>query len=212
MTFTPLDLLDVSSLQGTIDWAAVRRGGYRGAYIRLTRGLEEVDALAADNLAGCLRNGLLPGFYHRAFHELGKPDVQALHFAMHLQRVAGPVRMLPPVLDYEDQAPGKEFCQTFLAAVRGYTGRRTQVIYTSGSFVDQWVGGESWMDPDIWLWIADSGKYTGATPGKPKYLTTRVVLHQHSGPQPNVPGIPADAPNPLCDVNRSTGDLSQIVR
>lgn len=201
-------MLDVSSIQGEVDWKKVRAAGYRGAYLRLTRGIEEVDTHSAKNLAGCLENGILPGFYHRAFKSFEQPDVQALHFASHLQRVAPLTRMLAPCLDYEDQIEGKAFCQEFIRAFREYSGHSKVMVYTSGSYVDAFLGGESWMDTDTSLWIADSGKWTGATPGKPKYLTPRVVLHQHSGPVFDVPGIPAGV---LCDVNVTTGDISRAV-
>jgi lysozyme len=203
MAPTPLDGLDVSSIQGEVDWVAVRRAQYRWTYIRLTRGIDEVDIAAARNLAGCVANGILPGFYHRAFPTLGPPDVQALHFAMHLSRVpANLVITLPPCLDYEDQLPGQQWSQEFITRLRSLTGRREAMLYTSGSYVDAYLGGESWMDPDLWLWIADSGKHTGATKGNPKYRTPRVVAHQF-GQSTTVPGLSGRN----CDVNVTTGDL-----
>jgi lysozyme len=200
---TPLDGLDVSSIQGEIDWAAVRAAGYRWCYIRLTRGTDEVDVAAARNLAGCAAHGILPGFYHRAVPALGGPDAQALHFAVHLSRIpASLVVTLPPCLDYEDQLPGQQWSQEFITRLRGLTGRAETMLYTSGSYVDAYLGGESWMDDRLWLWIADSGKYTGATKGKPQYRTPRVVAHQY-GQSTTVPGLDGH----LCDVNVSIGDL-----
>ena len=209
---TVLEGLDVSGIQGLganagvqrpIDWAAVRAAGFRWCYIRLTRGAEEVDVDAERNLAGCLANGIVPGFYHRAFRDLSQPDMQALHFTQHLQRIgADRVTTLPPCLDYEDQLPGQDWADAFIDRQRSLTGRREAMLYTSGSYVDRYLGGESWMDGQMWLWIADSGKYTGATKGNPKYLTPRVLAHQY-GQSDGVPGLNGR----LCDVNVTTGDL-----
>lgn len=203
---TQLDGLDVSSIQGEIDWAEVRAHGYRWCYIRLTRGVDEVDSMAEANFAGCVANGIIPGFYHRAFPLLGNPDVQAAHFAAHLSRLeTNWWTTLPPCLDYEEKVRKPEWAQEFITRTRVMTGRFQSMLYASGSYVDTYLGGEAWMDPGISLWIADSGKFTGATKGKPKYLTPRVVAHQY-GQSRDVPGIPAAATQGV-DVDVTTGDL-----
>lgn len=178
----PVKGVDVADLQGNINWPLVKNTtDIKFGITRCTRGLAEVDTAAQKNYAGMYQNAILPGTYHRAFVDQGYPEKQALHFATNFQRITykGDM-MIPPALDYEDQKPGKDFCQRFIEAFRGYTGIEEMLIYTSGSFVDTWLGGEAWMDDKIHLWIADYGGFTGATPGNPKYKTDRVYIHQYS--------------------------------
>jgi GH25 family lysozyme M1 (1,4-beta-N-acetylmuramidase) len=209
----PINGVDVGSLQGNINWPKVKTTtNIRFGIVRTTRGLEEVDTAAQSNYAGMYQNGILPGTYHRAFVDMGKPEQQALHYAMHWNRVTfGSDIMLPPALDYEDQKPGKEFCQRFIEAFRGYTGVEEMLIYTSGSFVDTWLGGEAWMDEKINLWIADYGGFTGATPGNPKYKTEKVYIHQYSSKlKLAANGIPGNSAGDT-DGDITTKNLHEIV-
>lgn len=209
----PVYGVDVASLQGAINWPKVKTTtDIKFGITRVTRGLAEVDTAAQGNYAGMYQNAILPGTYHRAFVEMGYPEKQALHFATWFQRVTfkGDM-MIPPVLDYEDQKPGQEFCQRFIEAFRGYTGIEEMLIYTSGSFVDAYLGGESWMDDKIGLWIADYGTYTGATPGNPKYKTDRVFIHQYSASlKLAANGIPGNGLGNT-DGDITTRDLHEIV-
>ena len=203
-----LEGIHVSSIQGEVDWAEVRAAGYRWAIIRLTRGIAEVDSNAERNMWGCIENGVLFGFYHRVLQPTAwAPEVQALHFSTHLNRLVAPgLSMLPPCVDYEDQTAGRLFVQTFIDRVRQVTGRRKALIYTSGSYVDTYLQGEGWMDSDTHLWIADTGRYTSSTKGHPRYVTPRVVAH-HYGTVTVVPGLGGRP----CDVDVSVGDLLATV-
>jgi hypothetical protein len=195
--------LHVSSIQGPVDFAAVRDAGYRWCYIRLTRGIAEVDTLALRHYAGCLDNGVLPGFYHRAFNGVGTPRVQAEWFVRHLPATYAAGQLtLSPCVDYEDQLPGQEWCSEFLGRQRELAGRADTCLYTAGSYVDSFLGGEGWMDPQMWLWIADTGRWTGATKGRPRYGTSRVRAH-HYGQSVEVPGLGGR----LCDVDVAMGDV-----
>lgn len=212
MAHDPVNGIDVADLQGKINWSLVKSStNIKFGITRVTRGLAEVDTAAQVNYAGMYQNAILPGTYHRAFVDQGSPEKQALHFATNFQRVTfkGDM-MLPPALDYEDQKPGKEFCQRFIDAFRGYTGVEDMLIYTSGSFVDAWLGGESWMDDKIHLWIADYGTFTGATPGFPKYKTDRVCIHQYSSSlKLSASGIPGNSAGNT-DGDISTRNLHEI--
>lgn len=212
MAHDPVNGIDVADLQGKINWSLVKSTtNIKFGITRVTRGLAEVDTAAQVNYAGMYQNAILPGTYHRAFVDQGSPEKQALHFATNFQRVTfkGDM-MLPPALDYEDQKPGKEFCQRFIDAFRGYTGVEDMLIYTSGSFVDAWLGGESWMDDKIHLWIADYGTFTGATPGFPKYKTDKVYIHQYSSKLKLASnGIPGNSAGDT-DGDVSTRDLHEI--
>lgn len=212
MAHDPVNGVDVADLQGKINWGLAKSTtNIKYGITRVTRGLVEVDTAAQTNYAGMYQNAILPGTYHRAFVDLGSPEKQALHFATNFARVTfkGDM-MIPPALDYEDQKPGQEFCQRFIEAFRGYTGIEEMMIYTSGSFVDKWLGGESWMDDKIYLWIADYGTYTGATPGNPKYKSDRVYIHQYSSTlKLGSNGIPGNSSGNT-DGDVTTKDLHEI--
>jgi len=56
--------IDVSSLQGSIDWSAVAADGVSFAYIKATEGGNFIDPNFARNWADAKRAGIRPGAYH----------------------------------------------------------------------------------------------------------------------------------------------------
>lgn len=199
-----LDGIDVSSIQGDIDWPAVRASGTRWAYIRLCRGVDEVDGAAAKNLIQAQIASVLVGVYHRVFPALGSPETHALHFlaVLNRNRDALPMLTLAPALDYEEKIDGGgPWCREYMRIVREATGRREHVLYAPGSWFGTHIGTEAWADPNIRLWVADSGRYTGATKGHPKFQHSQSFAHQwgQTDKQPGVTG--------LCDLDVSIGQL-----
>lgn len=195
--------IDVADLQGQIDWLAVWNAGYRWAYIRMCRGVAEVDTATGRNLMQATSAGLLVGVYHRVFPDLGSPEDHALHFLACWNRLeeAMPVLTLPPALDYEEKVyGGAAWCREYMARVRDVTGRDDHTLYAPGSWFGTYIG-EDAIDPNVHLWIADSGRYTGATKGRPKYQHPQAFAHQY-GQSNTVPGVKA-----LCDLDVSIGPL-----
>lgn len=105
--------IDVSSCQGTIDWAAVAASGVRFAYIKCGNGNNSADPYFRANVLGARAAGIVVGTYHVGFplpddpaHPKRDAVSQAqMHFKASgmLGRAAGD---LPPALDLEWPVPG----------------------------------------------------------------------------------------------------------
>lgn len=90
-------VLDVSHHQGAIDWAAVRRDGVAGAWIKASEGGDAQDSRFDENRKGAAAAGLRWGAYH--FFTFCRPaEDQAANFLGVLNGDAG---TLPPAVDVE---------------------------------------------------------------------------------------------------------------
>lgn len=89
--------VDVSSYQGQVDWALLRRQGVDFAFIKATEGSSLVDPCFARNWAGARAAGVTAGAYH--FFSYDSPGAtQAANFLAAAPPEAG---ALPPVIDVE---------------------------------------------------------------------------------------------------------------
>ncbi|MCE7003185.1 glycoside hydrolase family 25 protein [Kibdelosporangium philippinense] len=197
--------VDVAVWQGDIDFTALAGGtALRFAYIRLCKGLNEFDTKAVQNMRGFAQIGVPFGLYHRIDTTQGSPEQHALYFLSCLRQVLdeAPAPHLAHALDYEnDVMGGGPWCRSYMAGVRGVTGDRRYVLYSSGSWFGKQIGPEAYADPEVKLWVADTGKWTGATPGNPKFKHPQSVIHQYSH-EGRVPGI-----GPNCDLDMLIGPM-----
>src|SRR5688572_25770827 len=94
----PVQGVDVSHHQGTIDWLRLRQADLRFAYIKATEGTAFDDPRFVANWHGARAADLVPGAYH--FYSLCKSGAeQAAHFLDALASVPRPA--LPPAVDLE---------------------------------------------------------------------------------------------------------------
>ncbi len=194
--------VDVARYQGEPDWSAVRTAGFTFACIKATEGVGYVSPVLDGQLAGARRAGMATGLYHYARPDTNTPQQEAAHFAAQLARLgAGTVGNLPPCLDIEvDAVDLAGWVKGFLAALRGHTGRDEVMIYASTSWFLDKLEADSWIDPEVFLWVAHHGR----EPGLPGYRTDRVALHQHTS-DGRVPGIEG-----AVDLNVALVDLTVL--
>ncbi len=147
--------VDVSHFDGTVDWAAAKRGGITFAIIKATEGTSFVDNHFATNWANTKANGIVRGAYH-FFRPESDPVTQADFFVSH----AGVPKSgdLPPVIDLEvtdglTAAQVAAGARTFLQRVQQKTGR-VPMIYTSVRVFDSLLGTPSGFSP-YFLWVAN---------------------------------------------------------
>lgn len=194
--------IDVSRYNGPIDWAKVAASGIKFAWIQACRGVDDPDAQLLNNVRGARDNRVLFGLYQRVFPEQGGPAEHARHFMESWLTVYPelPAVMLPTVVDYEQRIRGGgAWCMEYIRLLRLATGRRNFVVYSMGSMFGVEVElAPIEADPNVSLWVADSGKYTGATAGNPKFKHPKMIVHQF-GKRP-LPGAVGDI-----DWNVSTG-------
>jgi lysozyme len=147
--------IDVSHIQQTVDWNAVRQAGKVFAFIKATEGITYTDPKFATNWSGAKAAGLLRGAYH--FYETNDdPTAQADNFLSAVQLEPGD---LPPVVDIERTKSGEsasqivQDLQTWLDLVEQATGR-VPIIYTSPGYWNSLATSAFGRYP---LWVAEYG-------------------------------------------------------
>jgi lysozyme len=193
--------IDVSEVQGAIDWNGVGASGVQFAFARAADGLRE-DALFDQNYAAMQVAGLIRGAY-QFFEPRQDPAQQA---ALLLAKI-GSLGMgdLPPVLDVEvtgGQSPAvvAEEIQTWVSTVQAAIGR-PPIIYTSPAI---WAGLLS-SPPSFGtlLWIANWNVSCPTVPSS--WSTWTFWQHADNGSVPGI-GFVVD----LDEFNGSATDLENL--
>jgi lysozyme len=149
--------IDVSTYQGTIDWAQVKAAKIDFAFARISDGATHVDAQFANNWKGMKSAGVARGSYQyfRASEDpMGQANlvVSSLSGAGGLQQSDLPVVMDMETADGQTNAVVQAHMTTWLNAVTQATGR-PPIIYTNGassSFIGSSFGSYA-------LWVANWG-------------------------------------------------------
>ena len=178
--------IDVSKWQGHIDWAAVRTGGTRFAFIKATEGGDHLDDAFHRNWEGARQAGIPRAAYHfvywcRPAHE------QAAWFT---QTVPRDEDALPPVLDVEwnnksrcpqgvPRAKALADMRTILHAMERHYGKRP-IIYVDINFHKDVMVGE-FEDYPVWV------RSVRAYPGR-RYENRRWTFWQYTE-KGRVPGV-----------------------
>ncbi len=199
-----LELIDVSTFQGDVDWRKVAGSGIIGAICRATIGLH-TDSTFLANYHGARAAGLLVGAYH-AYETSHDPVAQAQNFA----NVAGNMLDLAPFLDFEggikgiDRGHALHMGEAFCNAA-DLLFVKTCGLYTYPDFWDRLTGhkpeGTGWCE-DRPFWLA---RYPGTANPAPLWPFSSVDLHQYSGTSTDVPGIPRP-----CDRDRFYGTIDEL--
>lgn len=184
-----IDGIDVSHLQGTIDWAAVAKAGVKFAYIKVGQGSTFTDPSAKHNAEQAKKHGIVVGAYwfvDPAWSRNGR--IEAARF-MALARDAGLLKKgcLAPVADIETTKlphgfSSRRYMFDFVEHVIAVIKRRP-VIYTGKWFWDGVLGARNRHGCPLWL--------AAYTPRWAKFIPSgwkRVTFHQYSG-HGKVPGI-----------------------
>jgi len=159
----PLTGIDVSHIQGDMDWTAVAQAGYTFAYAKATEGLTIADAKFAANWAGMGSANLFRGAYHY-FHPNDDAAAQATQFLTALTEANGSAKLapgdLPCALDVEvngglSPADLVTSIQVWLDAVQTATGR-VPIIYTGPGFWNTATAGTTQF-AQYPLWVAEYG-------------------------------------------------------
>lgn len=94
-----MELIDVSNVNGSVDWKKVRADGVTGAWLKASEGVTFTDALFAAHRRAANRAGVRVGAYHFARPDNNTAKQEADHFSDVVGKVGR--RDLRPVLDYE---------------------------------------------------------------------------------------------------------------
>jgi lysozyme len=155
--------IDVSYYQPNVDWAKVRGGGYRFAFLRVSDGLRFPDDKFASHWAGAKGAGILRGAYQ--FFRPAQDAAAQANLLLQKMGTLGPDD-LPPVIDVEVQDGVSDAVlvskvQTWLDIVEKATGR-TPIIYAASGFWETIEGRSRFSRYP--LWVANYGVSCPATP------------------------------------------------
>jgi lysozyme len=150
----PVQGIDVSHHQGTIDWNRVRADGVEFAYIKATEGADMRDARFTENWRGANQAGIKRGAYH--FFTLCRlARDQAENFIALVPRDAD---ALPYALDLEfggncSARPARAVIlaeiTTFIQMVEAHS-EKPMVLYMTKEFEDEYKVSEA-IDRSLWL-------------------------------------------------------------
>lgn len=180
--------VDVSNVNGDVDWNAVAKAGIHGAFVKATEGATFDDWRFPLHRARAAKAGVHVGAYHFARPDHNDPITEARHFA----RIVGKLRAgeLRPVLDFE--TPAHLSPEQMAAWARAWNHEVQRLLgvwplfYSYPAFVaamrpDRTIGAGFWLAS----YGVNDGRehwYSVPTPWK------RIVAHQFTS-NGHVPGI-----------------------
>lgn len=147
----PVQGIDASHFQGTIEWSEVAASGKHLAIVKATEGLDDPDTEFAANWQALATQDMVRGAYHFFIaHDDGK--AQAEFFLSTVSLKAGD---LLPVLDAESMGDATAEqtvagIQQWLDTVEAAVGRKP-IIYTDPNFWNTLNAGSQFSDYPLWL-------------------------------------------------------------
>lgn len=157
ITKTSLTLagLDVSHIQGTIDWNKIKSAGFKFAYAKATEGDTFVDPNYKENRNGAMQVGVPIGAYH-FYKSDDDPIMQAEHFVATVKPIAK--GNMPPVLDLEeagisagiDQSQFQKDVLRWLEYVERQLALKP-IIYTNHSFSTKYLTDDKLSQYGLWI-------------------------------------------------------------
>lgn len=192
--------IDVSAVQGKIDWKQVAAAGFRFAIRKVSEGTSYGDGTAAANAIGIREAGMYDSVYGFLRPSMGNPAVQAKNL---WDRTGDTSPCLPPTLDLEnapDSMSAKDLVDFFLVAadaVEDLFGR-PPMVYTFPYFAKTRIVPA--LTPEVSarlarcpLWMADysAGENPAETwrPYTPKPWTEARLAQVSGDKSSHVPGI-----------------------
>lgn len=193
-----IKIIDVSNNNGRVDFAAARRAGAVGVYLKVTEGTGFVDGTYLANRVAAKKAGLLVGGYHFA-HPADNPTAEAAFFLAHLVYEPGD---LIPMLDLERSAAPKPegvvkpYAEAVAHAVKARHGHCG--LYCGSYFIQA----HNLADLGLPRWIPSYGakpklySYVAwqFTDGLPKY--PGAILHLDTSYVYNLPALVGHVPSP----------------
>ncbi|KAJ6100284.1 hypothetical protein N7467_001819 [Penicillium canescens] len=166
---------DISSYQGTVDFAGAYSSGARFVMIKATEGTTYTDKTFSSHYQGASSAGLIRGGYHFAHPDSSSGAKQAEYFLAHGGGWSNDGKTLPGMLDIEYNPSGatcygisesamvawvKDFGETY----KSKTGRYP-MIYTTADWWNTCTGGSTAFSKDYPLVLARYSTSVGTIPG-----------------------------------------------
>jgi GH25 family lysozyme M1 (1,4-beta-N-acetylmuramidase) len=208
-----LEGIDVSSIQGVIDWDRVAAAGIRFAYIRTVIGLDTRDAMRAINAARARKAGIEIGLYGVCYPRHGRAQDAEKQGAQLAADHKASGATLRPMIDFESlkdvpDATPIEWSNALTAYIAGLGADGLDpILYTYPSF---WRSLGDVFSASRWahypLWIAH---YTKAAQPDVPPPWSRALVWQYAASAPGFEGRVDGVPG-LVDRNRLFGSLDDM--
>lgn len=167
--------VDVSSHNGSVPWATLRKEGVRFAYIKATEGTTYKSPTFAQQYNGSYKNDMIRGSYHFALPSNSSGAAQANYFVSNGGGWSRDGKTLPGALDMEynpygaacygkSQAAMVNWISDFSNTYHARTGRHP-VIYTSTTWWKTCTGNSKKFSSTSPLWIPSWRATVGELPG-----------------------------------------------
>ncbi|MGS2618621.1 lysozyme [Micromonospora sp. LZ34] len=166
--------VQVSGLNGSVNWSAAWTAGARFAYIQATEGTSVSNASFAQQYNGSYSVGMIRGAYHVARPDLGGGAAQADWFVAHGGGWSRDGRTLPGALDIEynpygatcyglSQSAMRSWITAFVNRYQARTGRWA-TIYTTADWWATCTGNYAGFTGTNPLWLARYANTVGTVP------------------------------------------------
>lgn len=169
--------LDVSSWQGSVNWAAVKSNGARFAYVKATEGTTYKNPYFGAQIGGATSVGLIRGAYHFAAPSASDGATQAFYFVNNGGGWSADGITMPPTLDIEDNPYGgtnkcygmspsqlTTWVRDFTSTIYRLTNKQA-MIYTGYWFWRDCLGNTTEFSSTNPLWLASYYTNSPAIPG-----------------------------------------------
>lgn len=170
-------VVDISNVNGAVDWKRLAATGVQGGYIKLSEGVTFDDPDSYAHAQAARKAGLPFGFYHFAHPEHNAAEAEAEHV---LRRLSGRRPDFRLVLDFEQgtaQASYGDWAHRFSQAVRAKLGH-FPIFYSYGPYIQ---GMRLAKPVGSGLWLAAYGRNDGTEhPFDLPAPWKRVLMHQFS--------------------------------
>lgn len=171
-------VLDISNVNGAVDWDRIAHSGIQGAYIKLSEGVTFDDPDSYAHATKARKAGLQFGYYHFAHPEHNAPEAEVAHVLRRLAK--GPKPDLRLVLDFEQgraQSSYADWAHRFSQGVHQKLGY-FPIFYSYGPYIQD-------MRPakpiGSGLWLASYGRNDGQEhPYDVPAPWKRALMHQFS--------------------------------
>jgi GH25 family lysozyme M1 (1,4-beta-N-acetylmuramidase) len=165
--------MDVSSYQGSVNWATAWANGGKFAYVKATEGTTYTNPDFAQQYNGSFNVGMIRGAYHFALPDRSSGATQGNYLVDHGGGWSADGKTLPPAIDLEYNPYGADcygLSQSAMVAwihdiantVKSRTGRDA-TFYTSTSWWTECTGNNSGFAANP-LWVARYSTSVGTLP------------------------------------------------
>jgi lysozyme len=170
-------VIDISNVNGAVDWDQIRGAGIDAAYIKLSEGVTFDDPQSVGHARAARGAGVPFGFYHFARPDNNTPEAEAAHVFRRLNGVQPDLRLALDMEQGNPKASYGDWAHRFSRAIHDRLGYYP-VFYSYGAYIE---GMRLSSAVGSGLWLAAYGRNDGVEhPFTVPAPWQRAIMHQFS--------------------------------